>query len=58
MARKALVGLSCIALALGLVGCTWTQTQRDFPPSINRPYSAVQHSHDHVQGHGHSHGVD
>lgn len=58
MARKALVGLSCIALALGLVGCTWTETKREFPPSINRPYSAVQHSHDHVQGHGHNHDAE
>ncbi|MDG3003467.1 hypothetical protein [Paludisphaera mucosa] len=52
MARKAAIGLSCLALALGLIGCTWTETKRDYPPSIEGgPFAA---GHEHVHGHAHA----
>ena len=33
MARIAL-GLLSLALLLGVSGCTWTQTYRDYPPGL------------------------
>jgi len=53
MARKAALGLSCLALALGLTGCTWTETKRDYPPSIDRPAYPTGHDHGHAHGHEH-----
>ncbi|AMV39023.1 hypothetical protein [Planctomyces sp. SH-PL62] len=51
MVRKTVLGLSCLMLALGLTGCTWTETKRDYPRSIERPPLAAGHDH----GHGHQH---
>lgn len=51
MARRALLALSCLAIALatGLAGCTWTETRDDFPPSL-RETSGHGHDHGHVHG--------
>ena len=36
MARIAL-GLLSLALVLGVSGCTWTETYRDYPPNVKTP---------------------
>jgi hypothetical protein len=36
MARIAL-GLLSLALLLGVSGCTWTETYRDYPPRLKTP---------------------
>ena len=56
MARKAALGLACLAIALGLVGCTWTSTRQEYPPSIDREAPAFGHQHGH--SHGHDHGAE
>ena len=43
MARIAL-GLLSLALLLGVSGCTWTETYRDYPPSVSSP---DDHQNDH-----------
>lgn len=65
MARKAFIGMACIAIALGTVGCTWTSGYRDYPASINRDPAEAGlggggggglfsgHSHGHDHGHHH-----
>jgi hypothetical protein len=44
MARIAL-GILSLALLLGASGCTWTETYRDYPPSLRTP-------DDHLDRHG------
>jgi hypothetical protein len=48
MARIAL-GLLSLALLLGLSGCTWTETHRDYPPRFRTPDNhLIRHGPDQV----------
>ncbi len=42
MARIAL-GLLSLALLLGVSGCTWTETYRDYPPGVSTPDDHQNH---------------
>lgn len=55
MARKVTLVLSCLAVAaaMGLSGCTWAETQREYPASMYRQADGPGHGH----GHGHEHGA-
>ena len=44
MARIAL-GLLFLALLVGVSGCTWTQTYRDYPPELRSPDDHQNHNH-------------
>jgi hypothetical protein len=44
MARIAL-GLLSLALLLGISGCTWTETYRDYPPGVRTPDDHQNHHH-------------
>ncbi len=44
MARIAL-GLLSLALLLGVSGCTWTETYRDYPPGVRTPDDHQNHHH-------------
>ncbi len=44
MARIAL-GLLSLPLLLGVSGCTWTETYRDYPPEVRTPDDHQNHHH-------------
>jgi len=44
MARTAF-GLLSLALLLGVSGCTWTETYRDYPPGVRTPDDHQNHYH-------------
>ncbi len=44
MARIAL-GFFCLTLFLGISGCTWTETYRDYPPRVTAPEGYPDHPH-------------
>ena len=47
MARIAISVLS-LAFLLGVSGCTWTETYRDYPPSVTAPDDHDDHYHPEV----------
>ncbi len=44
MARIAF-GLLCLSFLLVLSGCTWTETYRDYPPSVKTPDGHLDRQH-------------